>query len=393
MLDKLQPASFKGVSFLVDSVSTEGGRKLVTHEYPNTGRRFVEDLGDLQETFTINGFVTGIDYNVKRDALIAALKSPDRGELVHPMFGVVTVVAKPYTLSEVMTEFGVAKFTMVFEKSDESTFPGISGDNTSIINTGNDLVAQYMGQDIANIFSVRKSFPANFLSAKSILTGVSSAMGINATNVLKVASEVSSFSGFLLGFTTNINKNINDPSGLAYDFGILFGSFSTIGRNARDQFSLLTSLFRYGSTETPTIGTTAQRIEREKNRRIINSAVNINALSNAYNTVPQLAFTTEDDIKIVQGQLDSQFDYIISDNNVSDETIQSLKDIKVQVEKFLEQQIVNVFKISTISTHEIPMTILCHQYYGSVDNTTLLLDLNNTIDCSYVDGEVKILTS
>ena len=126
LFDELQSASFKGVSFLVESTTTNAGRKTVTHEYPNTNIRFVEDLGESQEVYQITGIITGTDYIQNRDALIAALKSAGRGELVHPFFGSVQVTAKPYSLSENMTNLGIARFSMTFEKSDDSIYPNPS---------------------------------------------------------------------------------------------------------------------------------------------------------------------------------------------------------------------------------------------------------------------------
>lgn len=391
-LSKVQAASFKGIPFLVDNTNTEGGRKLVVHEYPNTNERFVEDMGELQETFTINGFVTGIDYDQKRDALIAALKDPGRGELIHPFFGEVTCVAKPYSLSESFQEFGVAKFTMTFDKSDASTYPSVSSDNTSLINLQSNSLNGLMNTDIASIFAVTQKYPGNFLSAKNIITAVSTALGVNASSVLKVASDISSFNSQLVSFVKKINSNIQHPANLGADFENLFGAYSLIGLNPKDQFDLLAGLFSYGSGEAPVPQTTVQRVEREKNRQVVNSAVNIFALSNAYNTVPFLTYTTEADVQNVQNQLQEQFTYVMSNNNASDDTVQAIKDLQVQVVKFLEVQLVNAFKISTVKTNQISMTLLCFNYYGSVDNTNALLSLNKTIDASFVEGQVEILT-
>ena len=324
-LSKLQPASFRGIGFLVDSASTDGGRKLVTHEYPNTNKRYVEDLGELQETFTINGLVTGQNYAQKRDSLIAALKQPDRGQLIHPMFGAVTVVAKPYSLNESMNEFGVAKFTMVFEKSDAATFPSASSDNTALINSQNNSLIGTIGNDINAIFAVSNKSPSNFLSAQTILQGVGAVFGINANNFLKVASQISQFNSNLASFNNNIKKNIQNPSNLVFDFQNLFGTYSLIGSTPANQYSLLTGLFEYGAKSTITVATTPEAKQNLANAQIINSAMNISALGYAYNIIPQLTFTTDVDIQTVQNQLQTQFNYIINNNNASDDTIQNLK--------------------------------------------------------------------
>lgn len=392
LLQQLQTASFRGVKFLVDSSTTTAGRKLVTHEYPNTNRREVEDLGELQPTFTVNGIITGNNYIQDRDSLIAALTKGGSGQLIHPFYGILTVAAKPYSLSEVMTELGVAKFSMTFEKVDESIFPSASSDNTSLINLKSQSLSDSILSNISNLFTVTSKYPTNFTSAKGLLTVVAGAFGINANNVLRVTNQISAFSTSLLTFTRNILGNIRNPSNLAADFNQLFGNFSLIGANATDQFKLLSSLFKYGDHQTPVNPTTVQKAERETNRQTINSAMNISALNNAYNTIPQLSFNTEDDIKIIQTQLDDQYEYVIANNNVPDDTIQQVKDLRVLVTQFLDQKLVNTYKISNIQTSELPMTVLCYQYYGSIDNTQNLINLNNTIDSSFVSGNVKILT-
>jgi prophage DNA circulation protein len=392
LLEKLQPASFKGVRFLIDSTSTTAGRKTVTHEYPNRDSRFVEDLGALQETYSITGIVSGENYIADRDALIAALKSSGRGELVHPFFGSLQVTAKPFSLSENLTELGIARFSMTFEKSEELIYVSSSSSKKSLINQITDNLSGLVGRDLTNLFSVNKKYPLNFLSAKQILTGVTDNIGLNANEILKTADEISSFVGFLNGFSNNIVKTINDPSNLGTEFQILFRSFSTIGSNAKNQFDLIKSLFNYGNNEPAIPQTTIPRVERETNRQIINSAVNINALAYAYNTVPVLDITTDEDIKKIEETLEVQFNYIMQNNNVSDETIQVLKDLRVEVSIFLKEKIVNTFKISTIQTKQIPMTILAYQYYGNVNNTVALLDLNQTINSSFVEGDTKILT-
>ena len=67
ILENLNVASFRGARFLIKSHSTSGGRKTVNHEYPNSDRRFVEDLGELQETFSIQGIIHGDNYSLDRD--------------------------------------------------------------------------------------------------------------------------------------------------------------------------------------------------------------------------------------------------------------------------------------------------------------------------------------
>lgn len=121
------PASFRNVPFSVRKASVTGGRFNVIHEFPNSDRRFVEDMGLNNKSFTIDdAFVSGNDAQDKRDKLILALEQEGPGILVHPYFGDITVNAAPYTSSQSMTEVGVINFTLEF------IFSGIGASTTEL---------------------------------------------------------------------------------------------------------------------------------------------------------------------------------------------------------------------------------------------------------------------
>lgn len=88
---QLRAASFRGVSFGVTADESEGGRRTVTHEFPQREAPYVEDLGGAPRRFTVQAFVLGSDYMSRRDALEAALQQPGPGTLVHPWYGEVQV--------------------------------------------------------------------------------------------------------------------------------------------------------------------------------------------------------------------------------------------------------------------------------------------------------------
>lgn len=391
ILNNLHAASFKGASFLIKSGTTSGGRKTVVHEYPNTDRRFVEDLGELKETFTIEGIVHGTNYFTDRDALILALKSGGSGELVHPFFGTVTVVAQPYTLIENTTIFGIARFSMTFNKSGESIFPRQSINNKSLINRNKNSVISSVKTDIFNIFNVSKQSSLNFTDAKSIMISIADAFEINSDTIFKVVGNISNFTSKLETFRDNVNSNAFDSNNLSIEFTDIFGAFELLGSTAQNQFDILKGLFSFGSDQEAITTSTLQRIERKTNRDILNSAVRTDALAQAYNVVTDLTFNTEDDVQKTQKVLDNQFEFIINDNNLSDNSLKEIKDLRVEVRKFLEQESVNAFRIAEVETAEIPIAILTYRYYGNVDNTQKIIDLNNSKNPTFIDNTVKIL--
>ncbi len=80
--------------------SAEGGRRLVSHQYPGRDTPWTEDLGRALRQLTLEMHITGSNYISGRDALLAALEQSGAGELVHPWFGRMQVHCQQYTLRE-----------------------------------------------------------------------------------------------------------------------------------------------------------------------------------------------------------------------------------------------------------------------------------------------------
>ena len=53
LIDLLRKGSFGGVPFLVISATTTGGRKKVKHQFPNSKKQSIEDLGFMPKSFQL----------------------------------------------------------------------------------------------------------------------------------------------------------------------------------------------------------------------------------------------------------------------------------------------------------------------------------------------------
>jgi hypothetical protein len=124
---QLRAASFRGVSFGVTADESEGGRRTVTHEFPQREAPYVEDLGGAPRRFTVQAFVLGSDYMSRRDALEAALQQPGPGTLVHPWYGEVQVCqTAPYKVRHSAQDGGMAVFQLFFCRDTEPNSPAAS---------------------------------------------------------------------------------------------------------------------------------------------------------------------------------------------------------------------------------------------------------------------------
>lgn len=81
---KLFQARFKTLPFEVEDDTIAGGRRVVTHQYPNAESWDNEDLGRMAETVSVRGYVYGPDVTLQCQRLFDACGSPGPGLLVLP---------------------------------------------------------------------------------------------------------------------------------------------------------------------------------------------------------------------------------------------------------------------------------------------------------------------
>jgi prophage DNA circulation protein len=122
-LDDLQPASFRGVPFHVETVEHQAGDNVVLREYPFQDLPTVFRMGEGAEEIKFSAYVIGDDYAQQREQLRKVLTGS--GVLIHPTAGTMRVfVAGKYTIKENPTaEGGIARFDLVFVRAETRRYP------------------------------------------------------------------------------------------------------------------------------------------------------------------------------------------------------------------------------------------------------------------------------
>lgn len=219
--DHLRPASFRGVAFEVNSSQFEGGRRGENHEYPLRDESYFEDLGRKARRFTITGFVVGADYMTGRDALIEALEAEGPGQLVHPFYGSRNVSVPDFRVSESDREGGVARFTITFEETGESTQPAAGDDRAAQVKSAADIF------DIAAI----ESFAERFMSAgfpDFTIAGALDILDLVAAELL-AGTNVPAFADDVSGFLSTSRTAVADASSFASRVVALISAFGFLG--------------------------------------------------------------------------------------------------------------------------------------------------------------------
>lgn len=121
--ERLQPASFRGVDFLVEAGEDAFGRRNQLHEYPQRDIPFAEDLGRKAGEYNFTAFVLGDDAIEQADRLIKAISDKNTpGVLIHPIIGAIKVIPNECRRAY-SSEQRIIRFTLSFSQAGESRYP------------------------------------------------------------------------------------------------------------------------------------------------------------------------------------------------------------------------------------------------------------------------------
>ncbi len=432
IFDQLYEASFRGVPFLIDStasVSTSGGRKTVTHEYPNSPNRLTEDLGFLPKTFTVTGIVPDNgNYIENRDNILNALDQKGIGQFVHPFLGTRDVVSTTYTLNETPSRLGFATISMTFETQqgqlnplgDEVTQSGVAEDQKDTNNSVKcDLLSKF---DVAassietynatkdKVLAISKQFD---VAQKKVVNRVNQIQGQVLTTTQNIANEInaclealgaipqqitdsrdqvlSALAGNIQNFTDNVNTIIQAPENLVNGIQTLFDELQVVAVNTVDQFRILADFFDFGDDDVEFSETTTDLKQRADNLDSLNDNIQINSLAAAFTTAVQINFKNENELNEVQDILETQFQKII-DKPISVNTRVLLTELRNTAILFLNEQALTVAKIIDINTSLIPSNVLAYRFYGDTTRAEEIIDLNNIFSPAFIQGDIQILS-
>ena len=141
----LQPASFRGAHFQVESSGKQGGRRIVLYEFPKKDQCATEDMGLRAKRFRLAAYIVNgpemPDYQTARDKLVTALETNGPGQLITPTLGVYQVVVDHYSVTETKDKGGMAIFEIEFIEAGTNSYMTPSADTNGQVGTQADQTA------------------------------------------------------------------------------------------------------------------------------------------------------------------------------------------------------------------------------------------------------------
>jgi len=388
-ISKLTEASYNNVKFLYQSSSISGGRKNVTHEFPNSDKRFVEDLGGLRKVYNIEAIIDNSDNNNHRDAFISALDSKvSLGTLIHPEYGVKKVKPINYTINNDKQQLGITSFSIVFEEADLPVVGKISS-NSNFLSGLRNLAGNNVANKLSSAWEGATKIKENFDTANQIIGDTGRQIGRAASLVAGAGDGVNDFATSINEIVNNTQSLVNSPSILAQRLSNSFNALEVAFDNAQDVFDSVTSLIGF-KNDVATSGSGNTRKSTLSNQRLINNLVSVNAIAIAYDQAGKVSYGNQDDLNKNITILENAFKNL---SGLDRDTVSELQKIRIEFQKITNNLSISLPKVSNFTTNKIPLNVLTYQLYGSLDKKEALNNLNNFRDTSEVSGIIKILSN
>ncbi len=402
---RILPGKFKEIPIRIVSANVVGGRKTVKHEFPNRDTQTVEDLGLKPRAFKLEILVSDIgktvvngvpqqEYFDYRNRLLAGIEDKSPGVLIHPLFGrIENVVATTFSLSETFSNFGLSVLSVSFEVTDDTGIPVLSTTAISQIAVAQSAVDLAVVNDITDNYAVFTRFKNNFGDAADKINQVIDS-AVEATSFVGAsADKINEFNSFIGSFSANVNSLVTNPANLSLSISNLFSNINGLFGTVESTAEAFKNLFGFGDNDEENIDpSTAGRIQRRRNRAILNGSVNAEALSYAYLAVSQVTFETVAEIDEAAAELEVQYQAVVT-SEITQSVKDALTEARVIVQKFFDDTRLTAKQVIAIFTTPTTARLLTYQYYGDTELATEIIALNSITDVSFVSGDLDILTT
>jgi prophage DNA circulation protein len=283
---------------------------------------------------------------------------------------------------------------MTFEVSNTDGRPTPQRTSLAIIEQTTKDVIVVSQIDVAENFGVTvANASGNFEDAMSKVSGAIDAIN-SATEPFAVrAREIDEFTELISDTSAEVTTLVDNPLQLADSNTNLFLSVNGLYATVIATFDVLVSLFGFGDDDIDLVfPNTAQSIERQNNRDVLNNNMRTMALTFAYLNASQIEFTTTDELSEVENQLEVQYQKLFVSDTLPAEVLEALTTQRSRVQEFFDEEEPNLRSTITVRTNPISARRLSFKYYGDSGLGQDIVDLNNAPEPVFLEGDVDIFS-
>lgn len=361
---------FRDAEFLVKSDDMDFGRRVSVHEYPLRDLPYVEDIGKKAREFNIDAFVIGPDYNIARDALIAAIEKPGPGTMVHPYLGTMRVSVTNARKRESSSQGGRCQFTLTMVVSGENTFPDTTPDTPALVAAQADKTIADSLAEFEEQFNVVPLVAAHALEVEKELD--------------RVTSDIDSAVGTVAGSLASI---IRTPVNLGAAIVDSVTRISDTATEPKRALNLYSGLFGTGDDAPAIPLTTKSRQAQSASTDALHNLVKRGALIEACRASSQVDYDTYSDAIRTRDMLLTELDVQMLADGMADAVYLSLADLRVAIVNDIRARGADLSRINThVPTETQPALVIAHDLYGDAGRDGEIVMRNAIRHPGFVQG-------
>lgn len=389
--NNLQPASFRGVPFEVESGDLTAGRRVQTHEYPGRDKPYTEDLGRAVRRISIEAFLVGDDFMAKRDKLLGALEESGPGDLVHPWHGRMTVnVDGDCRARHGIREGRFCAISISFVEAGELAFPAATASTRAQSLLAADALQSASGNDFSKRFSIgglpefgvtdAATFAASLLSkldgALLPLNGVLSKSALLIGDIGALLQTPQTFAGHLFGL---------------FQRGALFMSLGD-RRDMQRTLATVGAVEQIAPIEYSSTNLTPTRSIMIENRNALAALMRRAVLVQAAGMSAAMPVRVYDDGVLLRGNLTGALE--TESYTANDTVYPALQDLRIKVAADLTARLRDSARLQTITPRAVaPALVLAYDLYEQPLRESEIIVRNKLRHPGFVPAEkMKVLS-
>lgn len=377
--DQLRQGSFRGIPFQWRASEAEVGRRTEIHEFPGREQPpYGEDLGRRSRAFALSVLAIGDDYHESRQALVDAFEASGTAQLVHPLWGEMTVVVDgPVRIVESDATGGMAEIRVSVVEVGQAQAPGRSTDTRSATHSAADSLNGAAAASFVESFATRGQPERVRVDAAARLQGVASALRAARGRVAAGILAVDDLGQGVDQLGQEAALLVRQPGSLASSVTSVVGKlFAAVGRVEDAAQSsvgaLLSGLELLGGSEEADLGSSREALNAIALRTLTRAV----AVSEATRAASLLTYDSADQALGALSGLSGHIDAVLP--AVSDEVYQSLRDLRVAIHEHLTR---TAAKLPVLSSYEVlaplPALVIAQTLYGDAEREAEIVRRNN----------------
>lgn len=379
---QLRKASFKGVSFFVQSAEGSFGRRVVVHEFPRKDFPFAEDIGKKSREFSFDAYVLGEDYFKARNNLLRVCQEAGGGDLVHPYLGKIFAICTGIKLKESAASGGIAEMTLTFvETAAASPEPKTKLDGLAALLAAAEELRDVATAKIDSAFSVIGQANAVVETGVSAVESVTNSLTAVEKSIRGNILKVSEFAYKVRRFKAAVNTILGIP-------GRLSATFKDCMKTLRDAFGgneTAVKIFAKLVLPNPVIefqkltpGETANVKKIVGNAESLDQYVKQVTASYHAEILTETTFASLDDAVAARDALIATLEE--QKEVADDDSFQAIEKLRVALLAAVPDPNQNLSKLVSVSVEDTtPSLVLSYEIYEDLENESDLV-LRNSLE-------------